>query len=145
MLLSRYPIAGLGRFQHDMDKVLDSMFDGLNGRRLQRSRWFPPLNIWEDDECIFAEAEVPGLSMDHIEIYITGNELTIKGQRDDTKEEGVKYHCRERRIGSFERTLLLPFDVDVEKAKADLKDGILTVKLPKAETAKTRTIKVTSN
>ena len=145
MLLRHYPIARLGLFQRDMDQVLDSVFDGFEGLGLRRARVFPPLNVWENGDCAYVEAEVPGLGLDDLEIHVTGNELTIEGQRDDTPDEDLKYHHRERCVGKFARRITLPYDVEVGQVEATLKDGLLTVKLPKAEAAKSRKIAVTSN
>ncbi len=94
----------------------------------------PSLNVWEDGNNLFVEAEVPGLKTGEVEVTVTGNELTIHGER---KEGG-----RNRRAISFTRTVGLPEGIDAEKAAAALEDGILTVTLPKAETAKPRRIEI---
>jgi len=103
---------------------------------------FPPLNLWEDAENIYAEAELPGLTMDSVEVFVVGSELTIRGERKGLDEQGVSYHRRERGTGRFERTVMLPTPINADKVEATFKDGVLTVKMPKAEEAKPRKIKV---
>jgi HSP20 family protein len=105
-------------------------------------RTFPALNVWEDAECFYAEAEVPGLSMKDIELFVTGDELTLRGTSQKERREGVTFHRRERGTDSFSRVIRLPADINGERVAASLKDGVLTIKLPKAEAAKPRKIEV---
>ncbi len=104
---------------------------------------FPPLNLWEEDDALCLEAELPGLDLKDVEIYVTGHDtLTIKGERKPpTPEKSVK-HRQERPFGAFTRTVTLPMDVDAAKVEAHLDNGVLTVRLPKSETAKPRRIEV---
>jgi HSP20 family protein len=103
---------------------------------------FPAINIWEDDRTLYAEAELPGLKMDDLEVSVLGDELTIKGGRREPACENATCHRQERRVGSFSRVIRLPVEVNPEKVQASLKDGVLTVTLPKAETAVPRKITV---
>ena len=104
---------------------------------------FPVVNMWEDEEALYAQAELPGLSLDDIEVHVHDNQLTIKGERKcDETTENVTYHRRECGVGSFSRVLRLPVEVDADKAGAQLRDGVLTVSLPKAEAVTPRKIKV---
>jgi HSP20 family protein len=112
--------------------------------RFAAGRVFPALNIWEQGDELFAEAEIPGVKSEHLEISVVGNELTIKGQRQDAAEDGAAYHRRERGVGAFTRVVRLPFEVDTARVQATLRDGILLVTLPKADSAKPRKIQVTS-
>lgn len=107
-----------------------------------RERSFPAVIIWENEEVLFAEAEVPGLKMEDLEILVTGNELTIKGERGGENREGVTYHRRERGTGTFSGVVRLPVDVDAHKVEARLENGVLTIVLPKAASAKPRKIEV---
>lgn len=102
----------------------------------------PAVNLWEDDERFVAEVEVPGLTMENLEIVVRGEELTIKGQRLARSDEKVGYHINERSAGAFVRLLALPAKIDTERVEATLKDGVLTVVLPKAASAKARKIAV---
>ena len=97
------------------------------------------------DDNFYAEAEVPGLGMDDLEVFVVGNELTIKGRWNAERDDDQRvFHRRERERGDFTRVLTLPVEIDAEKVGAVLKDGVLTVTLPKAETARTRKIAVKS-
>lgn len=104
---------------------------------------FPLINVTEDKDNYRVRAELPGLSADALDISITGKSLAISGERKISEEDKeAKYHRRERESGKFSRMIELPDQVDGEKVKAQMTHGILTVTLPKAETAKPRQIKV---
>jgi len=146
MLLSRRmntdPFARLSR---DMDRLFESMFSSTARPHSAdvHGRWFSaPLNLWEDEETIHIEMEVPGVEMKDIEILTTGDELTIKGQREIAVPEDARVLRRERGTGTFERKTSLPIEVDVEKVEATLKDGVLTVKLPKVAARRPRRVEV---
>jgi len=103
---------------------------------------FPAVNIWEDENSLYAEAELPGVKMEDIEISVVGNELTLKGERKPFAGDDGKYHRRERGVGSFTRVLHLPLDIDAEKVEATLRNGVLLIHLPKAAAALPRKIEV---
>lgn len=126
--------------RREMGELLDSVFNGHESR----SRAFPALNIWEDGDHLFAEAELPGMGMDDIELFVVGSELTIKGQRKAMDDQNANYHRRERGVGEFCRTVTLPVEIDANKVEATLKNGVLTIALPKAEAARPRKISVRS-
>lgn len=106
---------------------------------------FPALNVWEDTDGCYVEAELPGVELKDLEIHVTGgNHLTLKGDRKSAEVEKGVWHRQERGSGTFARTLALPFTVDAEKVEARLENGILTVKLAKHESAKPRKIVVKS-
>ncbi len=105
---------------------------------------FPALNVWEDGDMLFAEAEVPGLKSEDIDISVVGGDLTIAGRRGERQTQNAAYHRRERGVGEFNRVLRLPVEVDANKVEATLTDGVLLVKLPKAENARPKKIKVLS-
>jgi len=102
----------------------------------------PPVNLWERDDALLLELEIPGVRTEQVDISVVGDELTLKVDRPDVQQEGVTYHRRERPAGSFTRVLRLPTDVDAERVEAELRDGVLTVTLPKAASAKPRKITV---
>jgi HSP20 family protein len=106
---------------------------------------FPALNVWEEGDNYFAEAEVPGLKNENLEISVVGNELTIQGSRGDESQDGGSYHRRERGVGEFTRVLQLPVDISTDGVTANLQGGVLTIKLPKSEAAKPRKIQVNAN
>ncbi len=128
---------------------VDRLFNEFYGEGTARSafnwitgRVFPALNVWEDDQNVYAEAEVPGMSMENLEVLVMANELTVKGERAKAGPEGVSYHRRERGTGTFCRTVRLPVEVNADKVSAALKDGVLTITMPKAEVARPRKIEV---
>ena len=101
-----------------------------------------PLGLRLDE--IIVKASVPGIKPDDLDITLTGDQLTIKGETksEEQFEEG-SYIRKERRFGSFQRTLSLPASVASDKAKAEFENGVLTLTLPKSEAAKPKSIKVT--
>jgi HSP20 family protein len=103
----------------------------------------PPVNVWEEQDSLKVEMELPGIKSEHLEISVAGNELSIKVNRPDVDQEGVTYHRRERPVGVLSRMVRLPAEVDADRVEADLRDGVLTITLPKAESAKPRKINVT--
>jgi HSP20 family protein len=113
---------------------------GLANRAFGRQ--FPAINVWDEGEALVAEAELPGLKHEELDISVVGSELTIKGERKPVTEEGMSYHRRERGTGAFTRVLRLPVEVDAERVEATLRDGVLTIRMPKAEAAKPRKINV---
>jgi len=103
---------------------------------------YPPVNVWEDADNLYAEAELPGLQLDKVEIFVKGgNELTIQGERQPRDEKGT-WHRRERGFGKFSRTLALPIAVDPDRVEAHFEQGVLRLTLPKAEHARARRITV---
>jgi HSP20 family protein len=103
----------------------------------------PPVNVWEQQDALKVEMELPGIKSEQLDISVAGNELSIKVNRPDVAQEGVTYHRRERPVGAFSRIVRLPVEVDADRVEADLRDGVLTITLPKAESAKPRKINVT--
>ena len=134
----------LGRLPGEMDHLLSSFFAPVGRDNGEVSESYPSLNVWEDDANIYAEAELPGFKLDEIEIYVVKNKLSLKGQRKETQGETKEiYHRRERESLPFARTIHLPVDVDSEKVNAQLRDGLLTITLPKAPEARPRKVELT--
>jgi HSP20 family protein len=100
------------------------------------------MNVWVDENSAVVTAELPGVLLDHIDISVEDDTLTLRGDRQPDKEEGVTYHRRERRYGGFHRTSRLPFRVDAGKVDATFKNGVLSIVLPRAEEDKPRKIAV---
>jgi HSP20 family protein len=104
---------------------------------------YPPVNVWEDDDNVYAEAELPGLSLGQLEIYVTGgDQLTLQGERRPPEAGQGVWHRQERGFGTFSRAVPLPVAVDAEKVTARLEHGVLLVTLPKGEAARPRRIAV---
>lgn len=130
--------------RQEMDRLLENFLgpDAFGSGPLAGVRPFPALNVREDDQRLYVEAEVPGLGMKDLEILVQGNELTVKGRRPAMEGENVVYHRRERGTGEFTRFLTLPVEVDPDRVEATLKDGVMIIVMPKAETARARKITV---
>ena len=102
-----------------------------------------PLDVYESDDEVTVRASIPGVSSDNIDISVMGTTLTIKGEKSEDREEKKgNYHLRERHYGAFQRSVNLPSQVNVDRAKAEFKDGVLILTLPKVEEAKPKSIKV---
>jgi len=143
---SRPTFSPFGDFEHlrrDMLRLLDSVAgDGLAPAG---TGGFPPINVTEDVDNYFVRAEVPGLKADELSISALRNQLSVAGKRELPKEqERVSYHRKERAEGSFNRTVVLPTEIDAARVDAHYANGILTVRLPKAEATKPRQISVRS-
>ena len=131
----------LEQMRRDMDRLME----GFDGRffRLPTAGVFPSANLTEDKDGYYVRAELPGLKADQLNISVTDNTISISGERKIADEgENVRYHRREREAGTFSRSISLPGEVDAEKVEAELKDGILTVHIPKGEKAKPKQISV---
>jgi HSP20 family protein len=139
--LTRWEPFREARRMHDMldrmmdRSLLDPFYSGMEGTI--------PLDMYQTDDEIIVKASAPGLTADDLDISITGDTLTIRGEfQADEVQEGARYHVRERRIESFARSIKLPTMVNVEQAKAEFENGILTLSLPKVEEVKPKTISV---
>lgn len=128
-------------------EAMDRLFDDAFTRPLSLAgNWsVPAVDMYQTDNEVVVKAALPGIKADEVQINITGEVLTLKGevkQSEETKEKA--YHIREQRWGAFERSIVLPTDVVADKAKADFENGILTITLPKAEEVKPKTITIKS-
>jgi HSP20 family protein len=140
-LFSFDPFESLLQLQRELERTLTAPLLPLNGG----TNVFPLVNVFSDREGFVVRAEVPGFEADQIELTIEPNSLTLKGERppDERKKPG-SYHRRERQFGSFARTIRLPEELDAEKATAGCRNGLLTIRIPKAEAAKPRQIPIKS-
>ena len=139
----RRPVQQLRR---EMDRLLSGFLTGAGDVSWPfAGRGRPAVNVWETKDALHAEVELPGVKSDQVEISVVGEELSIKVERPDIEQEGVTYHRRERGVGSFSRVLRLPVEVDADRVEAELRHGVLTVALPKAESARPRKIQVSSS
>jgi HSP20 family protein len=130
------PLDQMQRMQNEMNRLFDRC--GGDG-----SVNFPAVNVWEEDNALHLEAELPGMNLEDLEIFVTANtQLTIKGERKAVVPNKGTQHRQERPFGKFVRTLTLPFPVDDAKVEARLENGILKIHLPKHEAARPRKIPV---
>ena len=131
---------------HNLQSEMNQLFDRWSedgGRLLGLAGGFPPVNVWEDTDAVHVEAELAGLNLNDLEIYVTGgDQLTIKGDRKQPAADKGTWHRQERGFGAFVRSVTLPAHVDPDKVQARFHNGVLTVTLPKAEAARPRKIAV---
>ena len=130
----------LQQFQNELNHLFNRWQDGNGGTATGN---YPPVNIIEDGDTILVDAELPGLNLNDLEIYVTGtNQLTLKGERKPVTQEKSVCHRQERGFGTFVRVLTLPFPVDAQKVDARLEQGVLQIQLAKHESARPRKITV---
>ena len=131
--------------------AMDRLFDDAFTRPLSlKDAWsVPAIDMYQTDDEIVVKAALPGIKADEVQINITGEVLTLKGEVKHEEEKTLSqkgkekaWHIREQRYGSFERSVVLPTDVVADKAKADFENGILTITLPKAEEVKPKVISI---
>ncbi len=134
------PFQEIDRMKREMDRLLAGL-SGQGGYQLT-SGVYPAVNIYEEGENFVVEAELPGIKSEDLDIAVEGSTLTLRGSRRNGEDEGVSYHRRERKPGSFHKAVNLPADVNTEKVVAEFKNGVLKIVLPKAEHAKPRKIAV---
>jgi len=139
----------MGRLQEEMNRLFNRWGverSNGNGSKMSAPATYPPVDLWEDGENLYVEAELPGLEMNDLEIYVTGdNQLSLRGRRSPPQVEGGTWHRQERGYGEFGRVVELPYAVAADKVSAELKHGVLCVTLPKHEAAKPRRIEVKAN
>lgn len=130
-------VSEMNRLQGEMNRLFGRVGNGA------RPSVYPALNVWEDDEKLYVEAELPGMELGDLEIYVNaGNLLTIQGQRKEPPVEQGTWHRRERGYGKFSRVFELPTDVQPDKVEAHFRHGVLMITLPKREEVKPRRIEV---
>jgi len=132
----------LTRLHDEMDDLVRSFFGEWEPPFFERTRW-PAVDVEDKENEVIVRAEVAGCRPEDIDISVHGNTLTISGEKKQDQEKEEKgYYRSERYYGTFRRDLMLPSDVEAENIDATCKEGILIVKLPKAEKAKPVRIKV---
>ena len=125
--------------------AMDRLFDDAFTRPLSVSgvSAMPAIDMYQTDDEVVVKATLPGLTADDIDITVTGETLTLRGEyKQETEEKKATYHIREQRSGVFERSLMLPTDVKADKANANFENGILTIAMPIAEEVKPRSITI---
>src|SRR3954469_6739388 len=148
MAISRYrepaSLFGLQR----LNRILDEAFGGLpvQDQGTITSTWFAPTDVSEDESSLQITMELPGVEPDDVRLSLENNILTIRGEkRQEVDENNERVHRFERIYGVFERTFALPNTVDPEKIEARFENGVLLVRIPKAERARPREIRVNTS
>jgi HSP20 family protein len=141
---SIWPTFGrLSSLRDELDRLFESPWADLANTSQLLSGWTPALDVYEDKENFIVKAELPGMKREDIDVSLHGGALSISGERkSETKHEDAEVHRTERFSGRFQRTVTLPAVVAADKVKAQYKDGVLTVTLPKTEEAKPKQIDV---
>ena len=135
----RDPFATLLGLQRAMDNVMGSDWFGS---RTSGSGVFPHLNVFTSGDDFVVEAELPGVKKQDLDVQVRGDTLRIQGKKTIAYDENASIHRRERTAGQFDRTVTLPDEIDSARVSADFRDGVLTLRLPRAESAKPRTVAI---
>ena len=121
------------------------MWDAINEKNNDESKVIFPIDIRVADDEYLVEAFLPGVFAEDLDIQIESNVVTLKGEISIERNEDDRYLLQERPSGMFQRSIELPDDVEADKVEAELKNGVLTLRLPKSELAKPRKIKISNN
>jgi len=135
------PMREMMSLRDAMDRLFDDAFtrpisvSGVSG--------MPAIDMYQTNDNVVVKAILPGLKAEEVDITVTGETLTLRGEfKHEDEQKETSYHIREQRYGSFERSILLPTDVKADKAVADFENGILTITMPIAEEVKPKSIMI---
>ena len=136
------PVREMMTLREAMDRLFDDAF--TRPINLRDGGWSAPaVDMYQTDDEVTVKVALPGFKADEVQINITGDVLTLRGEMKHEEDQKDKaWHIREHRWSSFERSVALPTAVTADKASADFENGILTITLPKAEEVKPKTISV---
>lgn len=129
----------------NMQGAMDRLFDDWMSRSLEDfwSSGIPAIDMYQTDEDVIIKSSLPGMKPEDLNLTITGDVVTLQGEmRSEQDEEKAVYSIKERRFGSFQRSIHLPAPVKAEKAEAKFVDGVLTLTLPKADEVRPKSITV---
>ncbi len=147
-LIRRDPFDEMVSWNRAMNRMFDRFYGDDEAGFGDRFNLHMPLDVIENDNEFVVKADIAGINPGEVEITYTNNTLTLKGEVKDEREEGhenSRYHVRERRYGSFVRSISMPGTIDVENIKADSENGVLVLHLPKKEEVKPKRIEVKVN
>ena len=146
-LRTHRPVGNLFNLHNQMGKAFSDLFASHEDETATGDTpWMPTVDISETENGFEIRAELPGVSENDVNVSVTDNLLTIKGEKHQEEEtNGKSYHRVERRYGSFQRSFTLPRHVETADINAGFKDGVLTLQIPKAEVAKPTEILITVN
>jgi len=139
-MIGRYdPFEALFEFQRALESRLES--DWLRSATAGTGA-FPPINVFQQGDDLVAILELPGIDKDDLQLEAKNNTIRISGRKEIAYAEGTSVHRRERHSGTFDRTLTVPIQVDADRVKAEYRDGVLALFIPRAESDKPRTISI---
>lgn len=140
--IENLPSARDWEFRREFDDLV-RRFEDLLPREATQRLFLPAVNVSEDDTHVLVTAEIPGMDPNDLKVELRDNVLTISGEKKEEKEEkGESLHRIERSFGSFSRSVTLPAEVKDEGAEAKFKNGVLSLKMPKVESAKKKSIEI---
>jgi HSP20 family protein len=144
MALARWePFEGLTSLRREMDRLFENFFENAPRGLSNLSAWEPAVEVADTKDAVIVKAQVPGIPKDNIQVNITDDAITLKGEmKEEEKKEEKNYTRREFRYGAFSRTMPLPAMAQADKATAQLKDGVLEITIPKSEKAKVKEIPI---
>jgi HSP20 family protein len=126
-----------------MDRLFENFFEHGSRGPGNLGAWEPAVEVADTKDAIIVKAQVPGIPKDNIQVHVTDDSITLKGEmKEEEKKEEKNYTRREFRYGAFSRTMPLPAVVQADKATAQLKDGVLEITIPKSEKAKVQAIPI---
>jgi HSP20 family protein len=139
-MIGRYdPFEALFEFQRALESRLES--DWLRGATAGTGA-FPPINVFQQGDDLVAILELPGIDKDDLQLEAKNNTIRISGRKEIGYDEGTSVHRRERHSGTFDRTLTVPIQVDADRVKAEYRDGVLALFIPRADSDKPRSISI---
>ena len=133
------PFDALFHLQRALEARLES--DWLRGATAGRGA-FPPINIFQQGNDLVAILEIPGVDKEDLEVEAKDNRIRVSGKKAVVYDEKASLHRRERLFGAFDRTLTVPIQIDPDRIKAEYRDGVLALFIPRAESDKPRTIAI---
>jgi HSP20 family protein len=133
------PFAAITALQRALDSRLQSEWMGAS---TAGAGSYPPINIFQQKDDFVAVIELPGVDKDELQIEAKENAVRISGRKAPQYDDKASVHRRERLFGVFDRTLSLPVQIDAERLRAEYRDGLLALFIPRAESEKPRTIKI---
>lgn len=133
----------LDTLRNQMMSLFDNLLSPERSGGLSRAGVFPPLNLYEDEDNFYVNAELPGIAPEALKVIVENDKLILRGERKSLEiGEKVNIHRQEREAGTFRRVVVLPAGIDAEKVSAVTRNGVVEITLPKAAEAKPRQIAI---
>jgi HSP20 family protein len=137
------PFRELAALQNEMGRWMSQMAGGTQEPGNGSSTWLPAVDVWETENELVLSFDLPGIPEDKISVELDDNVLTVSGERERTQaQSGDRFYRYERRFGTFSRSVTLPQGVNEEQIRAEYRDGVLEVRVPKPEEQKPRRIQI---
>ena len=142
-LVPRRPFGEISSLRREMDRLWDRFVGETPFARAFTEEWLPSVDVSETKDKVLIKVDLPGLEAKDVNVSVSGEILTIKGEKEKEEEEKDEhYYCCERYCGSFQRSFRLPVNVQADKVEAIFDKGVLKITLPKTEEARKKIIKV---